>query len=31
MAFDALKVKEDIVKWIRDWFAENAPASLTVK
>ncbi|MGN0463738.1 MAG: NAD(+) synthase [Acutalibacteraceae bacterium] len=23
MSFDALKVKNDIVKWIRDWFDEN--------
>ena len=23
MAFDALKVKNDIVKWIRDWFEIN--------
>lgn len=23
MAFNALKVKNDIVKWIQDWFAEN--------
>ena len=21
--FDAKKVKEDLVKWIRDWFNEN--------
>lgn len=25
MAFDALKVKNDIVKWIQDWFSENGP------
>lgn len=25
MAFDALKVKNDIVKWIQDWFEENGP------
>ena len=30
MAFDALKVKEDIVKWIRDWFAENGPGCKAV-
>ncbi len=23
MSFDALKVKNDIVKWVRDWFDEN--------
>ncbi|MCQ2551463.1 MAG: NAD(+) synthase [Clostridia bacterium] len=23
--FDAKKIKEDIVKWIRDWFSENGP------
>ena len=23
MSFDALKVKNDLVKWIRDWFEEN--------
>lgn len=23
--FDAKKVKDDIVKWIRDWFSENGP------
>lgn len=25
MAFDALKVKNDIVKWIQDWFSDNGP------
>lgn len=25
MAFDAKKVKDDIVKWIQDWFDENGP------
>jgi len=25
MAFDAGKVKNDIVQWIRDWFQENGP------
>ena len=25
MTFDAKKVKDDIVKWIRDWFSENGP------
>lgn len=25
MAFDAKKVKDDIVKWIQDWFEENGP------
>jgi len=25
MPFDAVKVKNDIVKWIREWFAENGP------
>lgn len=25
MSFDALKVKNDIVKWIQDWFEENGP------
>ncbi len=25
MAFDACKVKKDIVKWIQDWFGENGP------
>ena len=23
--FDAKKVKDDVVKWIRDWFEENGP------
>ena len=23
--FDAKKVKDDIVQWIRDWFEENGP------
>ena len=23
MAFDAKKVKDDIIKWIRDWFEVN--------
>lgn len=30
MAFDAKKVKDDIVKWIRDWFAENGPDCVAV-
>ena len=25
MEFDAKKVTQDIVKWIRDWFEENGP------
>ena len=25
MGFDAKKVKDDVVKWIRDWFEENGP------
>lgn len=25
MAFDAKKVKNDVVKWIQDWFSENGP------
>ncbi|MBQ8827999.1 MAG: NAD(+) synthase [Clostridia bacterium] len=25
MSFDAAKVKDDIVKWIRDWFSDNGP------
>lgn len=25
MAFNALEVKNEIVKWIRDWFSENGP------
>ena len=23
--FDAVKVKNDCVKWIKDWFEENGP------
>ena len=23
--FDAKKVKDDIIVWIREWFAENGP------
>ena len=30
MAFDALKVKNDIVEWIRAWFAENGPGCKAV-
>ena len=30
MAFDALKVKNDIVEWIRTWFAENGPGCKAV-
>lgn len=25
MAFDAKKVKDDVIKWIQDWFEENGP------
>ena len=25
MAFDVKKVKEDLVKWLNDWFEENGP------
>ena len=25
MGFDAKKVKDDVVQWIRDWFEENGP------
>ena len=25
MEFDAKKVKDDIVQWIRDWFDQNGP------
>ena len=30
MAFDALKVKNDIVEWIRGWFEENGPGCKAV-
>ena len=30
MAFDALKVKNDVVEWIRTWFAENGPGCKAV-
>ena len=25
MAFDAYKVKDELIQWIRDWFEENGP------
>ena len=25
MEFDAYKVKDELVQWIRDWFEENGP------
>ena len=25
MEFDAYKVKDQLVQWIRDWFEENGP------
>ena len=30
MDFDAVKVKNDVVAWIRDWFRENGPESPAV-
>lgn len=30
MPFDAIKVKNDIVKWIRDWFEQNGPGCTAV-
>lgn len=30
MAFNAEKVKNDLVKWIRDWFEENGPGCTAV-
>ena len=30
MEFDALKVKNDIVDWIRSWFSENGPGCKAV-
>ena len=28
--FDALKVRKEIVEWIRGWFAENGPKATAV-
>ena len=30
MEFDALKVKNEIVKWIKDWFSQNGNTSPAV-